>query len=200
MIRGMGLPVIGVTVRFTVMLVFVPALVLASGCGGPTSSPAASSLSEEPTEGAASVGGFLRNDGRFDTLVELMSARDVPGHDAPFIEVIDTESDPSTLFAPTDAAFEALGSGVAKKMLDAPWLTSVLEKHIAHGTHTSADLRDGQLQTWGTGSHVTVEVRDGRIEYGGAQVIEGDVKVGDWVIHVTDSVVLPSFVESQLSS
>lgn len=45
-----------------------------------------------------------------------------------------------------------------------------------------------------------VEVQDGSIEYGGAQVIEGDVKVGDWVIHVIDSVVLPAFVESQLSS
>jgi uncharacterized surface protein with fasciclin (FAS1) repeats len=113
--------------------------------------------------------------------------------------VIDTEADPGTLFAPTDAAFEALGSGTVEKMLDAPWLTSVLEKHIAHGVHTSADLQTGQLQTWGVGSHVTVEVHEGQIEYGGARVIEGDVKVGDWVIHIIDSVVLPTFVESQLS-
>lgn len=85
-------------------------------------------------------------------------------------------------------------------MLEAPWLTTVLEKHIAHGARTSADLTSGQLQTWGAGSHVILEVRGPEIEYGGAQVTEQDIRIGDWVIHVIDGVVLPSFAESQLSS
>lgn len=84
----------GLTVRFAVVLVFLAALPLLSGCGGSGSVPTASSSSEaSPTEGAASVGVFLRDDERFETLVELMSARDVPGHDATFIEVIDLEAD-----------------------------------------------------------------------------------------------------------
>lgn len=55
-------------------------------------------------------------------------------------------------FATMNVSRLSLGSGAVETMLDAPWLTAVLEKHIAHGAHTSADLRDGQLQTWGAGS------------------------------------------------
>lgn len=171
------------------------------GCATPSTSgqppPAVEASSTQPAD---TVARFLRSDERFTLFAELMSSRDVPGHDASFMDVVDTEADPGTLFAPTDRAFEALGADALGTMLDAPWLTTVLEKHLVHGTHLSSDLTGGQLQTWGVQSHVTVEIDGDSITYGGVPVVERDIRVGSWVIHVLDGVFLPPYARSQLSS
>lgn len=151
------------------------------GLRGTTSTPT-TALSSEPssTAGVASVEVFLRDDGRFEIPVELMSARNVPGHNASLLEVLETEASPGTLFAPTDAAFETLGFGAietnARRAVadDRP-----REAHRAWHTRVGRS-EQWPTQIWGAGSHVTVEVNGLRIEYGGAMVIERDIEVGDW--------------------
>lgn len=147
----------------------------------------------------ASLSEFLEADNRFDLLAELFDSRQVPGHQTSFLAVVDHESTPGTLFAPTDDALEGLGDDALTVLRDAPWLTSMLEKHIVHGTHPSTNLADGELQTWGVGSTVPVEVDGDLTRYGGAPVVETDIQVGGWVVHVLDGVVLPAAAASDLA-
>lgn len=171
---------------------------LLPACTGAPSSPTevdpAATADDSPSAGnatEASLAAFLHSDERFDVLAELLDSRQVPGHETSFLVVVDEESTPGTLFAPTDAAFERLGDDAVSVLRDAPWLTSLLEKHIAHGTHLSEALTDVELQTWGVGSVVPVEVDGDRVSYGGAPVVEADIEVGEWVVHVIDGVVVP---------
>jgi uncharacterized surface protein with fasciclin (FAS1) repeats len=100
-----------------------------------------------------------------------------------------------TLFAPTDAAFNALPPAQLAALLkpdNAAVLQKVLIYHLVHLTLDSAKLKGAkgpvpsvegsQLQIDGSGA--VVKVND-------ASVIQGDVTATNGVIHVIDKVLVP---------
>jgi uncharacterized surface protein with fasciclin (FAS1) repeats len=101
---------------------------------------------------------------------------------------------PFTVFAPTNAAFNALPAGTVEGLLKPEKkadLTSVLTYHVVPGTLKAADLKDGQKLKTVQGAELTVTIKDGKVMIDGAAVTAADLTASNGVIHVIDAVVLP---------
>jgi len=101
---------------------------------------------------------------------------------------------PYTVFAPTDAAFEALPDGTVDALLEDPTgdLVDILYTHVLGGVLLSGDLGDGQQGTAFSGETLTVTVDGDNIFVNGAQVTAADLEADNGVLHVVDSVILPT--------
>ncbi|WP_313534464.1 fasciclin domain-containing protein, partial [Haematobacter sp.] len=113
---------------------------------------------------------------------------------------------PFTVFAPTNAAFEALPAGTVETLMkpeNKKMLVKVLTCHVVGANAMAADVQkmvadDGGkhvIETLG-GCKITAVVKDGMVtltdENGGvAHVTIADVVQSNGVIHVIDKVLLP---------
>lgn len=122
----------------------------------------------------------------FNTLVAAVEA-------AGLVETLQGEG-PFTVFAPTDAAFEALPEGTVEDLLkpeNKDKLTAVLTYHVVPGKVMSADLAGQQLETETVeGSTVEIDATDG-VKVDQASVVTADVEASNGVIHIIDAVILP---------
>jgi uncharacterized surface protein with fasciclin (FAS1) repeats len=127
-------------------------------------------------------------DGRFTTLVAAVEAAGLA----------DTLSDAAatfTVFAPTDAAFEALGQATIDDLLaDPEALSNVLLYHVISGSAVPAEdalALAGSNVTMANGDDVTLTVQDGALFINESQVIVTDVQASNGIIHAIDAVLLP---------
>lgn len=126
------------------------------------------------------------------TLVAAVKAADL-------VETLQGEG-PFTVFAPTNAAFDALPAGTLDSLLkpeNKDQLASILKYHVVSGKVLAADLKDGQTVTTVQGENLTVKITDGMaylVDAKGNQVkIEKtDIDAGNGVVHVVSGVLLPS--------
>ncbi|MFM2139342.1 MAG: hypothetical protein RJA57_1649 [Bacteroidota bacterium] len=101
---------------------------------------------------------------------------------------------PFTVFAPTNAAFNALPAGTVEGLLKPEKkadLTNILTYHVVAGSLKAADLVDGQKLKTVQGGELTVSVKDGNVTINGAKVTAADLTASNGVVHVIDAVVLP---------
>jgi outer membrane protein OmpA-like peptidoglycan-associated protein/uncharacterized surface protein with fasciclin (FAS1) repeats len=111
-------------------------------------------------------------------------------------QLADPAADPVTVFAPTDAAFEALPADVnAQLRADPALLAEVLGAHIVSGAVRSTDLAAGPLTTM-DGSTLDVTITDGTIAVDGARVVAPDLVTGNGIVHVIEQVLLPDGFEA----
>jgi transforming growth factor-beta-induced protein len=100
---------------------------------------------------------------------------------------------PFTVFAPTDAAFdafEAANPGVLGG-LDEDELTAILTYHVVSGAAVrSSALKDGQVVTTLNGSPALIRTTGGA-SIADARVTMADVTASNGVIHVIDRIILP---------
>ena len=100
---------------------------------------------------------------------------------------------PFTLFAPTDAAFNALPAGTITALLnDIPQLTDILKHHVAADSVMSTMLSNNQVVTTLLGADVTVTISNGMVYIDNAMVIFADLVADNGVVHVIDAVLLPN--------
>ncbi|WP_076498271.1 fasciclin domain-containing protein [Belliella pelovolcani] len=103
--------------------------------------------------------------------------------------------DDLTVFAPTDAAFEALYEALDVNGVDEielELLTNVLLYHVVPARAFSQDLREGaSLPTLLEGQNLTVDLANLRINESGLVPSLLNVHATNGVIHVIDSVLLP---------
>jgi len=101
---------------------------------------------------------------------------------------------PFTVFAPTDAAFEALPEGTVASLLEDPTgkLAEILLYHVVGAKAYSKDLSNGQMITTLHGNDVAVMIKDGKAFIDGAQVTVADIKADNGVVHVINAVIIPS--------
>lgn len=100
---------------------------------------------------------------------------------------------PFTVFAPTNAAFEALPEGTLETLLkpeNKDQLTAILTYHVVPAKVMSSDLSNGQTAATVQGENVTVDLTDG-VKISGANVVAADVDASNGVVHVIDQVILP---------
>ena len=163
----------------------------------PTEAPA-EEPTEVPTEEAAapaeemalmsdpskSIATLLSEDPNFSTLVEAITVAGLeePGPDAPI-----------TLFAPTNAAFEALDQEQLAAFLADPTgdLTRILQYHIVPGALKAADIaadEDGRLTT------AAAEP----IDFASLNVVTADIETSNGVIHVIDTVQVPPTIANAI--
>ncbi len=101
---------------------------------------------------------------------------------------------PFTVFAPTNAAFNALPAGTVDGLLkpeSKEKLTSILTYHVVAGAVKAADLKDGQKVKTLQGEELTVSIKDGKVMINGANVTAADLEGSNGVVHVIDAVLMP---------
>lgn len=100
---------------------------------------------------------------------------------------------PFTVFAPTNAAFEALPEGTLEMLLkpeNKDKLVAVLTYHVIAGKVYSKDLNEGQTAKTVQGEEIEVSLKGGA-KISGANVTKADIKASNGVVHVIDAVILP---------
>ena len=124
--------------------------------------------------------------GKFNTLAAALKAAGLVG-------VLQGEG-PFTVFAPIDEAFAALPPGLVEDLLrpeNKDKLIKILTYHVVPGKVTSGDLESGKVKTV-EGDDIDVKVSNAGVKVDDANVIIPDILASNGVIHVIDSVILPS--------
>jgi uncharacterized surface protein with fasciclin (FAS1) repeats len=100
---------------------------------------------------------------------------------------------PFTVFAPTDAAFNALPDGVLDQILaDNDVLTAILLHHVHSGNALSTDLSDGMEVPTLNDDIITVSINGEVVMIDMATVTVADIIASNGVVHVIDMVLLPA--------
>lgn len=195
--------------RFTFVFMML-ALVLAA-CGAPTTPTAAPTSmpdptampepTQVPTEEPASktIVDIAVQDGRFTTLVAAVQA-------AGLAETLSSEG-PFTVFAPTDDAFAALPEGTLDNLLlpeNKQQLTDILLYHVVPGKVMASEVAglDGKMaDTALEGKQIAIKVDMGSVYLNETtKVVITDIEASNGVIHVIDSVLLPSAEEATMEN
>lgn len=125
--------------------------------------------------------------GDFDTLVTAIEAADLGS-------TLKGEG-PFTVFAPSDAAFSALPEGKVEDLLkpeNREMLVELLSYHVVPGKVLAEDITDGMEPVENlAGSELNVEINEG-VLINTASVTKTDIEASNGVIHVIDSVIMPS--------
>jgi len=103
---------------------------------------------------------------------------------------------PFTVFAPTNAAFEALPAGLLDKLLlpeNKEVLAQILKYHVVAGKVMAADVAAGDITTL-EGSTFTIAT-EGGVKVNTANVTATDVPASNGVIHVIDAVLVPASID-----
>jgi transforming growth factor-beta-induced protein len=101
---------------------------------------------------------------------------------------------PFTVFAPTNTAFENLLEQLdisAADLLTHPQLTDVLLYHVVSGNIMSTDLSDGTTASTLKGDDITIGVGS-KVTINSSTVLLPDIEATNGVIHVIDSVLVPT--------
>ena len=123
--------------------------------------------------------------GSFKTLASALQA-------AGLVETLKGKG-PFTVFAPTDEAFAKLPKGTIESLLqDKTKLSSILAYHVAQGRLMAQDVAKLNSAKTVNGKEVKITAANGSVKLDNATVVKADVQASNGVIHVIDSVLLPS--------
>jgi uncharacterized surface protein with fasciclin (FAS1) repeats len=126
------------------------------------------------------------SDDQFSTLVAAVSA-------AGLVDTLKGDG-PFTVFAPTNAAFEALPAGTVENLLkpeNKDQLIKILTYHVVPGAVTSDQLAGQRLDVATVqGQTVHIDGRNG-VKVNRSRVTTADIIASNGVIHVIDRVLLP---------
>lgn len=111
-------------------------------------------------------------------------------------ELVDALSNagPFTVFAPTNAAFDALPAGTVESLLtpekkDA--LIDILQYHVSVGVYKLENLQDGQSIGQVNGGNIKITKKGDDYFVNGKAKITGTVNASNGVIYVIDQVLIP---------
>ncbi len=142
---------------------------------------------------AANIVETAQQAGKFETLITAAKAAGLAGALA--------EGDNLTVFAPTDAAFDALPEGTVEDLLkpeNKDKLAAILSYHVLPRELTSNMLpgRRIHVSTIKDGGDDMLAVEKSAstqaVTVDGANVVQADIQADNGVIHVVDQVLLPS--------
>lgn len=130
--------------------------------------------------------------GQFTTLVSLVQKAGLVG--------TLKGSGPFTVFAPTDAAFAKLPKALVNQLANSPeLLKAVLTYHVVSGEVLAAQAIDlaqnsctGQEVMTVNGQGLQLSLSQGELYVNQSRVIQADVLTTNGVIHVIDTVLIPS--------
>jgi uncharacterized surface protein with fasciclin (FAS1) repeats len=124
------------------------------------------------------------NAGSFSTLVAAVKA-------AGLVETLKGKG-PFTVFAPTDEAFAKLPAGTVDGLLkDIPKLKKILTYHVVSGKVMAADVTKLKSAKTVEGSDVAIDASKG-VKVNDSMVTTPDVAADNGVIHVIDTVLMPT--------
>jgi uncharacterized surface protein with fasciclin (FAS1) repeats len=101
---------------------------------------------------------------------------------------------PFTVFAPTDEAFAKLPAGTVETLLkpeNKAKLRRILTYHVVAGNVMAADVMKMTSAKAVSGDLLTIQTMSG-VMINGSKVVKADIRTSNGVIHVIDTVLLPS--------
>ncbi|MEQ9207219.1 MAG: fasciclin domain-containing protein [Phycisphaerales bacterium] len=125
--------------------------------------------------------------GSFNTLaaaIEAAGLTDALNGDGPF-----------TVFAPTDEAFAKLPAGTVENLLkpeNLDTLKSILLYHVVEGRVYSDDALNAKSAKTLQGSKLSITKSESGVQINDAKVLATDIDASNGVIHVLDSVIIPT--------
>jgi uncharacterized surface protein with fasciclin (FAS1) repeats len=182
--------------RYLAIATIAPALALgAAACGsddegnGSSGGGTATSQEQAPStqQRAQDIVALAQATPKLSTLVTAVSTADL----ATTLQ----GKGPFTVFAPTNASFEKLGSDQLQSLLEPAnrdQLTNILTYHVVPGELKAADLSDGQTLETVAGETLSVMVDGDKVTVGDATVVQPDVEASNGVVHVIDGVLTPT--------
>ena len=178
----------------TIIAIAAASVLLLSACGSDGSTADTTVAAADSTEMAnteVEVGTIVevaQGNPEFSTLVTAVTA-------AGLGEAL-SGAGPLTVFAPTNAAFEALPAGLLQKLLlpeNKETLTKILTYHVVAAKVMAADVKAGDVTTLeGSTFAITTE---GGVKVNESKVTATDVAASNGVIHVIDAVLVPASVD-----
>ena len=128
--------------------------------------------------------------GSFKTLAQALQAADL-------VSTL-KGAGPFTVFAPTDEAFAKLPAGTLSDLLkpeNKAKLRRILTYHVVSGKVASAEVVKLQTAKAVSGDSIAIRTKGGQVMVDGAHVVKTDIAASNGVIHVIDSVILPTDVK-----
>ena len=175
----------------TIIAIAAASVLLLSACGSDGSTSDTTVAATDETEMATEVGNIVavaQGNPEFSTLVAAVTA-------AGLGDAL-SGAGPFTVFAPTNAAFEALPAGLLEKLLlpeNKEVLTKILTYHVVPAKVMAADVAAGDVTTLeGSAFAITTE---GGVKVNASNVTATDVAASNGVIHVIDAVLVPASVD-----
>lgn len=166
------------------------AITLVAGLFGGVASAQCQSAKNEQTALMGMVGGDIVDTaiaaGDFKTLVAAVQA-------AGLVETLKGKG-PFTVFAPTDAAFAKLPKETLESLLkpeNKARLAAILTYHVVPMEVMAKDVKTMPAPT-ANGQRINITVKDGKVMVDNALVTKTDIKTTNGVIHVIDTVLIPS--------
>ena len=175
----------------TIIALAAASVLLLSACGSDGSTSDTTVAAVDETEMSTEVGNIVevaQGNEDFSTLVAAITA-------AGLGDALSGEG-PFTVFAPTNAAFEALPAGLLEKLLlpeNKEVLTKILTYHVVAAKVMAADVAAGDVTTL-EGSTFTLAT-EGGVKVNTANVTATDVPASNGVIHVIDAVLVPESID-----
>lgn len=124
---------------------------------------------------------------QFSTLVAAVKAADL-------VDVLKSDG-PFTVFAPTDEAFAKIPKATLDNLLlpeNKDKLIEILTYHVVPGKVLAKDVIKLVAAETVQGSKVMVTTNHGMVMIDNATIVKTDIKANNGVIHVIDSVILPT--------
>ncbi|NDJ85190.1 MAG: fasciclin domain-containing protein, partial [Chloroflexi bacterium] len=179
----------------TLLLLMLPATsVLAASSDANPTVAASTSTDDLPTIAEIVVEQASADEPEFTTLLAAVQAAD------PLVlNTLSDETADVTVFAPTDAAFEALKTELGETafndlLANQPALTNILLYHVLGESLEASEVigRDGEfVETLYAGFDVVIRVIDGDVFINDSKVVTTDIQASNGVIHVIDTVLQP---------
>jgi uncharacterized surface protein with fasciclin (FAS1) repeats len=174
-------------------------LILFVGCKNETKTEASTTSSTATQKEVKKQGqAFIEDDGSTPNVLQI--AIGSPDHttlvaavQAAELENVLVNAGPLMVFAPTNAAFDALPEGTVATLLkpeNKGDLANILKYHVTPGNYSKDFLKKFKKLGQANNQNVMVEVKGDDVYVGGAKII-GSVKGGNGIVHVIDKVMLP---------
>jgi uncharacterized surface protein with fasciclin (FAS1) repeats len=101
---------------------------------------------------------------------------------------------PFTVFAPVNAAFDALPEGTVDELMKPEKkedLQNILQYHVTLSALKAEAFQDGQTLGMVNGDNITVNVKDGKVTLNNNIHIIASIPASNGIVHVVDGVLLP---------
>ena len=182
---------------FHLFPIILSAILILCSCGGDATTPATNTgttTDATPVKGQSAVSD---DESSKNVLQVALGSKDhttlVAAVQAAGLEDVLVNAGPLTVFAPTNAAFDALPEGTVEDLLkpeNKSKLSSIIKYHASPGNYQGNLLKDGMKLYQASGHYVDVK-KDGDVwTVGGAKIL-GTVQASNGVVHVVDKVMLP---------
>ncbi|NNM23801.1 MAG: fasciclin domain-containing protein [Flavobacteriaceae bacterium] len=187
--------------KTTIKIVCLFSLILLVGCkdsekqaSDSTSTEATTTTTNTEKQGQA----FLKDDEAKPTVLDI--AIGSPDHttlvaavQAAELENVLVNTGPLMVFAPTNAAFDALPEGTVEDLLkpeNKDRLAYILKHHVTPGNYAKDFIKKFPSLGQASNENIVVEVKGEDVYVGGAKIL-ASVPAGNGIVHVVDAVILP---------